>query len=110
VDVDVARSFLSLLGDRGATGGEQDRHMGPGRIHDRASGVGCPDDDMDHHGLWSACNPVEAIRHADGDILVRYGDGFGSCVPQRCRFGERFNQRSKVGTTVAEKILDPTVA
>ncbi len=77
MDVSITRPSQPLFGDGGAAGGEQDRHVRTRRVHNRAHRVGGTDDDMHHDGLRPTGDAVEAISHADGDILVRDRNGLG---------------------------------
>ena len=109
VDRTRARAERTLLGDRRAAGGEDQRHAVARKIGEIVDGIGGADIDVHHHRLRMAGHQVGAVRHADREIFVRHqhrlrhlGVGFFGAA-------EGFDDRRKIGARIAEKIIDAVI-
>ena len=93
--------------ERGAPGGEQDRHVLPRSIDESVQRVRRADADVHHHGLRLAGHHRIAVRHRDAEVLVRHDDDLRQRRAELLRLGIGFGDRREVGAAVREQVLHP---
>ena len=109
VDVDVAGSRKAALGQRRAAGGEQDRYVVTRRIEGAADAVGSADADMHHDRRHPARHHRVAVRHREGEVLVRREHRLRHRHAGPRGFRERLDERREIGARIGEQIFDPTL-
>ena len=100
---------FAFFGVGRAARGEQHRNVPAPPIDDAAQRIGRANIDMHHHRLRAAGLQVIALRHGDGDVLVRHGDGLGHFGAVRLCFGIGFDDRREICTGIGEEIVDAAV-
>ena len=60
-------------------------------------------------GEVSGDTHAAGLRHGDGDVLVRHGDGLGHLHAVRGGLGIGFDQRREIGARIGEQIVDAAV-
>ena len=106
VDRQIARAEPAGFGDRGAAGGEQDRHVLARGIEQAHERVRHADVDVDHDRLRPARGEVVAVRHADRDRLVRGGERLGHREAGGGAARERLDHRREIGAGIGEQPVD----
>ena len=81
-------------------------HVGPGRVHNAADGVGRARHGMNHDDLRLPGNHGVAMGHANGGDFVGYRDGTGQRLFLAQPLGIGFDDGREVGAAVAEEIVD----
>ena len=109
VDRAVARGDVAGLGDRRASGREQQRHVVTRGVHQTADRVRGADRDVHHHRRRLAAGAVVAVRHRHRDVLVRHGDEFRKLGIAGVA-GNAFHDRREIGSRIGEHILDAALA
>ena len=109
MDGAVARGLVPGLGERGATGAENDRHIVARGIHQRADGVGGADRYVHHHDRRLAANPVIAVGHRYGDILMRHRDDARVFAIGAGTARQSLDDRGEIGARIGEHIVDPAL-
>ena len=102
VDALAARGRQSAFGDGGPAGQHQHRDPGARGVDHPAERVGGPGQRVHHHRLGSARDHRVAVGHRHRRDLVGHGDRPQAAGPaQGLPFGERFDDRGKVGAGAA---------
>ncbi|MBV6487294.1 MAG: hypothetical protein GHHEDOFH_01238 [Pseudorhodoplanes sp.] len=97
---------MALLGDRRASGGDDDGRAVARHVGDVVERVGGADIDVHHDRLRTAGHQVDAVRHRDREILVRHEHRLRHrMVGAPCaRIG--LHDRREIGAGIDEEIID----
>jgi hypothetical protein len=106
MDRPAARTEVAGLGHRRAAGGEQQRHAVAREIDQIVDRVGGADVDVHHHGLRAAGHQIGAVRHGDGEVLVRHQYRARDFGVAGAGAAERLDDRREVGPRIGEEEID----
>jgi hypothetical protein len=110
VDLAAAHAHQTALFRVGrAAGREQHRNIAAPAVDQAANRVRSADIDMHHHRLRPPRLEEITLRHGDGDVLVRHGDGLGHFRAVRLRLRVGLDQRREIGTGIGEEVIDAAV-
>jgi hypothetical protein len=92
----------AFFGIRRASRGEEHGDVAAPAIDDAAERIGGADIHMDHHGLRASRFQVIALRHGDGDVLMRHRDGLGHFRALHLRLRIGLDDGREIRTRVGE--------
>src|SRR5581483_344835 len=106
VDEAAARAELARFGRGRAARRVKDRHVVARGVDDAVDAVRGADVDVHHDRLRAPGRVVVAVRHADGDVLVRHDERTRDARAALGAAREAFHDRGEIGARVREQVVD----